>query len=698
MTDVRRHLVDTADKLRKAWAFIQAGDEPIGFDVETSGPSIKWRGKTRPDPYRATITGFSLSRGNFAIYVPMRHKTPAPLAALGIEWANVPVLLGKAVIAELLTLTKAGRRVWCHNLAYELNVLITEGLWPEHTELPPTLLDSQVAVWLAYTMRGKDVALKKVAGWLLGLKDLPSFDNIANGRQSEDVPPEEMSPYASMDAWLTATVGETAYERMQEYDLEGHFHDMDMPLVEITRGMARAGMGRDRAELERLRGVWLERRDAAAAAFRELTVTEVTIPTKVKRPTGEFFKNGKPKFRTVTESTTVTLGADVKNDTQVGRWLYEVLKWWPIPERWDRRKMEYVGVDRNPRGTYSVKAEYVKKFRGLADDAGKAAALRLEYQKYSKLISTYLDPLLGLPEQYGDDRIHPSLNITGTTTQRFSGSGPNFQNIPSRDVTGKEIRLTLTAPIPGWPLIVRDYSAVEIRLQADMANDDVWMHGYRMEAEFGLKYDLHQEMANELTKLFGKTIPRALGKLVNLSVQYGVSPETLAVHISSDPKAGVTVTREQAAAIIDLFYKLHPKIARYQVQAERFAMKNGYIPTKDGYKRFGFKKRWLPKEQRMGLIPHDRRAVANTPVQGWSAGIMKAAMVELWRKWVAEGIYGKAVLLINSVHDEIVAACHPDYADRVGADMDAIMVKPRWGIRVPLQVEGGKGLTWAEAK
>ena len=150
--------------------------------------------------------------------------------------------------------------------------------------------------------------------------------------------------------------------------------------------------------------------------------------------------------------------------------------------------------------------------------------------------------------------------------------------------------------------------------------------------------------------------------------------------------------------IIDAFYKLHSAIARYQHQAERFAMKHGYIPTRDGFKRFGFKGKWLHKEQRKGLIPHDRRAAANTPVQGWSAGIIKAAMVELWRKWVAEGVYGQFVLLLNSVHDEIVVGCHPEYVARVSRDMDEIMTKPRWGIKVPIVVEGGNGDSWADAK
>jgi DNA polymerase I-like protein with 3'-5' exonuclease and polymerase domains len=705
--DVRRYLVDTADKLRKAWKFIATGDEPIGFDLETVGPNIKWRnGKTKPDAYRHRIAGFSLSRGNFAIYVPVRHRLPDIQAELGFTPpTNVPLLLAFEVIKELLELARNGRRVWVHNLAYELNVLINEGLWAPHTEIPRALMCSQVAVWLAYTKRGKDVALKRAAGWLLGLQDLQSFDKVANGRDADIVPPEEMAPYAALDAWLTVAAGEKSYARLEAYDLTNHYHDMDMPLVEITRGMARAGMARDRAELERLRGIWVERRDAAAKEFEELTACEVEVTHQVPMPipdgNGGYVvvksgpRKGEFKLKKQAVVSRVTKGVPVNKDDQVSRRLYEVLKWWPIPEVWDRRKGEYVGLSRNGKGVYSVKAQYVKKFVGLAGAPGRAAQCRMEYQKYAKLISTYLDPIIMLPDQYGDDLIHPSLNVTGTMTQRFSGSGPNFQNIPSRDITGKEIRLALLAPRPGWLITVRDYSQIELRLQADIANDEPWMTGYTIEADLGVKFDLHQQAADELSVLLSQKISRGIGKIVNLSVQYGVSAETLVVHIASP-----NIDREMCQKIIDAFYELHPGIRKYQKKAEKFAIKNGFIPTKDGFKRFGFKAKWLYKEQRHGLTPHDARAASNTPVQGWSGGIMKASMVDLWRKWTSEGIYDKYVLLLNSVHDEIAAGHDPspELCARVANDMDVIMAKPRWGIRVATPVEGGTGRSWAEAK
>ncbi len=692
---VRRYLVNTDEKLAKAWEYIKAGNDPIGFDTETFGPNLKWRkNKTKPDPYRHRIAGFSLSRGPFAVYIPVRHTAAGIQAELGIEYTNVTMSKAWAVIKELLQLAETGREVWLHNAAYDLNVLINEGLYTEHRELPKGLRDSQVAAWLGFTKRGKDVALKKIAGWLLGYKGLKSWDDVANGRQANVVDPAELYNYAALDAWLTATVGGTCWARLEKYDLVKHYLELDLPLVEVTRGMARAGMARDEAVLENLRVEWTKRRDAARREFAELTVTDVEIGVMTDVPTGEFFKTGKrmgqPKTRKEKVTTKVRKGADVKNDVETSRWCYEYLKWWPIPEAWDRRKHEYVAVERNDRGVYSVKSEYIRKFTGLAGEAGQAAKLRLLYQKYSKLISTYLDVMIEFPRQYGDGLLHPSLNITGTMTQRFSGSGPNFQNIPARDITGTEIRQALMAPIPGWTMVVRDYSQIEIRLQADIAKDEPWMTGYQMEADWGVKFDLHQQTADILTEVLSKPIDRKKGKEANLSVQYGVSAETLA------PRIGMS--RDEAQQVIDAFYKGHPRISRYQRKAEAYAGKHGYIPTKDGFKRFNFVKRWLRREQREALTPHDRRAAANTPIQGWSAGIIKAAMIELWRKWVAEGIYGKFVMLLNSVHDEIVTGCDPAYADRVAKDMDAIMTKPRWGITVPVVVEGKTGTTWADAK
>ncbi len=337
MTRPKTYLVDTDEKLRKLWSWLLAGSGDIGFDVETSGPNLKWRGnKTRPDPYRHLVTGFSLSMGTHASYIPVRH-TGGP---------NVSVLVGKAVLSSLVDLAETGRVVWVHNLGYELNILINEGLYPEHVEIPSGFRCSQVAAWLAWTLRGKDVGLKHLAGSVLGLAGLPSFAQVSNGRQACDVPPGEMYEYGAMDAWLTAAVGAKAWDRLQDTDLVRHYSELDLPLVEITRGMARAGMARDRVRLEELRATWSGRRDAAKLAFQELTTTTVEIETKQDVPTGEFYKGGKregePKTRKAMVLTKLQLGADAGNDMQVSRWCYEYLKWWPIPEEWNRRKDEKI--------------------------------------------------------------------------------------------------------------------------------------------------------------------------------------------------------------------------------------------------------------------------------------------------------------------------------------------------------------------
>lgn len=687
MSNPRKYLVDTSEKLAKAWDYIVDGDEPIGFDLETFGPTVRWGGKNRPDPYRHMVAGFSLSRGNFCIYVPVRHTTGE----------NVTENAMGDILSAVIEQAEAGRTVWVHNLAFELNILINEGLWMEHRPTPAGFRCSQVATWLAYTKTGNDLKLKRIADWMLGMKDLPDWSKLSKGRQAHEMAPSEIWEYAALDAWLTATVGAKAWADLEKNQLVPHFLAMDMPLVEVTRGMARAGMARDRAKLEELRAEWTIIRDKAAAEFEELTRTEVTIPVMADVPTGEFYKSGpragQPKTRKEKVPTTIVRGASVSNDIEVSKWCYEYLGWWPRPDEWDRRKNAYVPVERNGHGVYPVGSEYVSKFTGLAGPAGKAALTRLRYQKVDKLLSTYLDVMINLPDQYGDDLLHPSLNLTGTTTQRFSGSGPNFQNIPARDEKGQQIRAALSAPRPGWVMVVRDYSQIEIRLQADLASDPLWMEGYQGEADWGVKYDLHQEMADELTRLLGEPIDRKVGKIVNLAVQYGVSAETLATHIG---KPGID--RVKAGKIIDAFYQVHPRLIRYQDQAEAYAAKNGFIPTKDGFKRFGFKGQWLPARGTVGLRPGDKRAAGNTPVQGWSAGIMKAAMLDLWRRWVSAGVYGTRVLLLNSVHDEIVVGCERGYSAQVAADMDELMLKPRWGIKVPLAVEGGIGDNWMEAK
>ncbi len=674
-------LVDTVEELRAEWRRVAAGTGPIGFDVESTGGTIKWGGKNRPDLYSHRITGFSLSVhlgvDIHCFYVPVRHTHEAA--------RNVPLLAAKALLSELVRLAENGRTVWAHNLGYELQMLINDGILPAHRQPPKGFRCSELATWLAWTVTGKDLGLKKARVGILGLPARPDYREVVGTSDVATLNPAVIAEYAALDAADTVQLGEKAWASLEASNLVQHYQELDLPLVEIVRGSGAAGMGVKHDELTALQAAWEAKRDAAAARFEQLTTTTVTVQAKADVPTGEYYKSGKragePKTKKQLVPMSVTRGADVGNDGQVARWLYDELKWWPVPEEWNQRVGRYEPISRNDKGVYSVAAEYVQDFVLLDGPAAEAAKLRLEYQKYDKLVSTYCLPLLRLPEMYGDGNIHPALKITGTRTQRFSSSGPNFQNLPARSEEGQQLRKCITAGRPGWKLVVRDYSQVELRLQAELAKDAPWLAAY----EFGV--DVHQQTATALK------VPRRVGKEVNLSVIYGVGEDTLAQRIDS-PDIG----RDEARALIDGFYREHPAITDYQRRAAAYATKRGYIVTRDGYKRFGLVARWRPREGRECLSPKDERRAANTPVQGLSGGLMKASMIDLWTRWTQQGIYGAGVLILMSVHDELVVGCDPSLVHQVGRDMDEVMTRPRFGVTVELPVDGGCGETWGNAK
>lgn len=646
-------LAATLHDARTAWHDILADGGDIGFDTEYSGPTVRTSksGKEGPIPHEAQLTGFSLSVGDRAWYFPVRHD----------EGDNLPALIVKAILEELVRIVEDGkRRVWCHNVAAELQILKNEGFL---SPLAPSdnWYDSMVAAWLAYTLTGRDLGAKPLGTTLLDLPELPGFEDVAKGRQARMVPIADMVRYAATDAWLTKEIGKACWPRLEKYNLVEHFRELDMPLVEVVRGMQAQGLDIDLPAAAALMEDYGSRRDAAAKAFEELTTTEVLMPVKEKIQVG-WFKNGKPKMKTQEVDRPMRLGCQPGNSPMVSRWLFDELKWWPT-----------AGLERCKTGTWPVDAKTLEPFVNLPGPGGEAARLRSEFQKYDKLCSTYLIPFQQLTATYADGRVHPSYNLTGTRTQRFSSNGPNFQNIPVRSEAGKELRRCVVAP-PGYKFIVFDYSQMEFRIMAEFSGCRKLIEAY----DWGS--DMHTKTAEELG------IPRAHAKTVNLAVIYGVTAPSLAAKIPG-------LTPDAAQGMIDRLYERYPEIKKYNEKASAIARKHGYAPTRGGYKSFLGPGRTFPD----GSWSEDRKA-RNTPIQACNAEYTKRAMRNLWRRWVARGVYGQAVWLALSVHDELGAVAREDFIDEARGDMEAEMTDVGLSFRVPITVEGGVGQNWLEAK
>jgi DNA polymerase I len=637
-----------------------SGAVPLGFDTEQSGRVVQWKDRKWLDWYSATLTGFSIAVEDFVAYVPVDHA----------EGGNCPYLDAYTLL-HYVTRAIPRRRVWAHNWKADLQILRNVGLGEFAEEAYGSLTCSMVAAWLAgWGADHKSLKLKKLAE-SLGLGAGDTFAELAKGRQARDVPVAEMAPYAGRDAWLTRQIGEQAYAALTAAGLTEHFHTIDMPLVEICRDIEAWGT---RVDADRVREQ-MERLSAEAASladeFEFLTVASVAMPVKVREPTGDLYKNGNPKMRTVERDQQFVLGAKIGNDHQVSRWLYEELKWWPI-----------AGLKRNGAGHYPVDKETIERFAGFPDLGGRAARIRLDWAWRDKLVKTYLKPLLELPPQYADGLLHTSLNLTGTQTQRFSSSNPNLQNVPSRTEEGRAIRKALRSR-DGWRFIIFDYSQIELRIMAHLSRDPEMM------ACYWLDIDIHAGTLEQMRKTWAEAT-RTDAKVTNFSTIYRISPPSLAT------KMRTTLTAAEAS--IEAFYARFSGVSAYHEAAIAYASTHGYARTIDGFRRpLDVTQRYNPRTKRRDIAWHVANEAINTPIQGSAAGLAKIAMVRMWRRWRRGGEYGTRVHLAGQEHDAIIAEAREDFVseamEHMREDMESALT-----LRVPLRAEGGSGDSWGTAK
>lgn len=660
-------IIRTDEELDGLAAVIARGVGPIGFDTETSGPSIVWRKKSRANPYKAELTGFSVAYGpnwEYRFYIPVDHA----------EGGNVSEAAAHEFLQALMDLARRGHRVWAHNWKYDLQVLRNFGV--DYGDSSELLNDSMVAAWLAGWGSGhKKLALKPLAE-ARGMGASDTFEQMAKKRQARDIPVEEIAPYAGGDAYKAGVLGEEAYAELLRDGLVEHFHTLDMPLVEITRAMEGWGAALDRESLLALKVRLREEADNLAKEFFDLTTVEIMLPVKEKVAVG-FFKNGNPKFKTELVMRPLVSGADVKNDRQVARWCYEELRIWPTSIRRTKggklEKLVKNGADHFP-----VDHETVSQWLTLDSTVGKrAATIRLEYAKREKLLSTYLEPMLRLPEMWGDDLLHCSFHLTGTDTQRFSSSGPNLQNVPSRTEEGKAIRAALRAR-PGKKMVVLDYSQIELRVVAHLSQDPNMLAAYLFDE------DIHAQTLAALRELRPDAI-RADAKITNFSTIYRISPMSLAVKMATSVR--------NAELSIEAFYKQYPGIAKFHGKAIRYALKHGYCRTIDGFRR---KIDTTPTKWDDIKWSEGNKAI-NTPVQGSAGGIVKKAMIDAWRTWKAAGVYGVRVNFVCQEHDSLIVEADEDYAEQAERELRFAM-ENAVKLRVPIKADGGIGDSWSEAK
>ena len=321
---------------------------------------------------------------------------------------------------------------------------------------------------------------------------------------------------------------------------------------------------------------------------------------------------------------------------------------------------------------YSTNAEVLEK---LADKHPMVRQV-MEYRVLTKLKSTYADGLLKVIGP--DGRIRTTFQNLVTATGRLSSTDPNLQNIPVRTELGSEIR-KMFVPRPGWVFVDADYSQIELRVLAHIAEDPL------MQEAFRTGRDIHTATA---AQVFGvppeevTPLQRRHAKAVNFGIVYGISEFSLAEDIG--------VSRYEAKAYIDSYLDRYAGVRAYMREIVAEAKDRGYVTTLFG------RRRYIPelKSSNYNIRQGAERIALNTPIQGTAADLIKLAMVRVDRALEEAGLQAKLIL---QVHDELIVECPPEEAEQVRAIVTGQMESVAQ-LSVPLVAEAKVGRSWYEAK
>lgn len=411
--------------------------------------------------------------------------------------------------------------------------------------------------------------------------------------------------------------------QLRENDLERVYAEIELPLARVLGDMEREGFLVD------------------ADALRAL---------------GEDFR---AHIALLTDEIAEMMGAriNLNSPKQLGEMLFD--------------KMGLPAPKKTQRG-YSTSAEVLENLAAGHEVCAKI----LEYRKYQKLESTYIDSLLNLQDAAG--RIHSRFDQVATATGRISSAEPNLQNIPVRTELGRQIRRAFIAR-PGCVLVDADYSQIELRVLAHMSGDETMIEAFR-EGQ-----DIHARTAAEVYGVPLEQVThemRSASKAVNFGIVYGISDFTLAKNIS--------VSRKEAKEFIERYFERYPGVKRYMDAAVAEGREKGYVTTLMG------RRRYLPElaSSNFNLRSFGERCAMNSPIQGTAADIIKLAMIRV-ADALREGGY-KARLILQ-VHDELIVEAPEDEQERVRVLLKDCMEGVA-ALAVPLKTDISVGRDWRECK
>ena len=321
---------------------------------------------------------------------------------------------------------------------------------------------------------------------------------------------------------------------------------------------------------------------------------------------------------------------------------------------------------------YSTNAEVLEGLRY----AHPAIDMILEYRTLAKLKSTYCDGLV--KETDDDNRIHSIFNQTETRTGRISSLEPNLQNIPVRTEVGRELRKFFIAK-DGWTLVDADYSQIELRVLAHIANDTEMIKAFKDGT------DVHTVTASQVFNMpidMVNSTMRSRAKAVNFGIVYGIGAFSLAKDIG--------VTRKEADSYIKAYLAHYSGVDAYMNAVVAKAKEQGYVETMNG------RRRYLPEltSSNHNLRAFGERVARNMPIQGTAADIIKIAMIRVYDRLKKENMQAKLIL---QVHDELIVEAPQEEAEKAAAILKEEM-ENAVKLNVPLTADANIGKTWYDAK
>ncbi len=590
----------------------------VAIDTET----------TSLDVMRAELVGFSMSSvPGKACYVPLAHRSEGSGDLFGgadILPDQIPIREALALVKPMLedpSILKIGQ-----NLKYDWLMFARHGI----TVAPVD--DTMLISYVLDAGKGGQ-GMDELSERHLGHKPI-KFSEVAGSGKSQvsfdRVPLDRATEYAAEDADVTLRLWRALKPRLPAEGVTRVYEMLERPMMSVLARMERRGISIDRQILSRLSGEFAQGMARLEAEIYELA--------------GESFNLGSPK--------------------QLGDILFG--------------KLGLPGAKKTATGAWATGARVLED---LAEQTAHELPKRiLDWRQLSKLKSTYTD---ALPAHVNPEtnRVHTSYSLASTTTGRLSSNEPNLQNIPVRNEVGRKIRTAFVAT-PGHKLVSADYSQIELRILAHMADipqltqafaDGVDIHAMTASEMFGVPLN---EMTSEV---------RRRAKAINFGIIYGISAFGLANQLG--------IERSEAGAYIKKYFERFPGIRDYMDSTKKTAHAQGYVETIFGRK--------CHYPQINSKNPSERafleRAAINAPIQGSAADIIRRAMVRMDRALEQEKLSAQMLL---QVHDELVFEVPEDEVERTLPVITRVMEDaphPAIQLSVPLKVDARAAQNWDEA-